>query len=108
MTTPTPSPTPSPTSAPSPTSTTIEPNRRTVTNPEEAMQRMVDELNLPSPDPDANLQLLNEIQLLGRFNDVTQELLEMGEALTPKSQKGRDLHSTRGACLVEMKRRRLR
>jgi hypothetical protein len=77
-------------------------------DPEDVLRRMIDDLDLPAPDPETNVQLLNEVQLLNRFTEVTQELLQMGETISPKSQKGRDLHSTRSAYLIEMKRRRLR
>lgn len=72
--------------------------------------RMIEEIDgiqMPT-DPYTNVQLLDELELSTRFHAVTQELLARGEALDPTTDTGRDLHSTRSAYLVEMKRRGMR
>jgi hypothetical protein len=77
-------------------------------DPEDTMRQMIDALDLPAADPETNVQLLNELELCNRFDSVTRELMRLGETLMPKTQHGRDLHSTRAAYLIEMKRRGLR
>lgn len=75
--------------------------------PEEQIQQMVDAL-LPPANPDTNVQTINEIELVRRFQTVDRELLRLGEVLNPKTQQARDLHSERAAYVIEMHRRGLR
>lgn len=77
-------------------------------DPEESMRQMVEGLDWPDPDPTVSVSLLDEQELIKRFKEVEQELLEMGEMLHPKSVKARDLHSTRAAYLIELKKRGMR
>ena len=55
-----------------------------------------------------NVAMLTEVQLLLRYEEVKQELYDRREALNPTTDKGRELHSVRSACLIEMARRGLR
>lgn len=48
---------------------------------------------------------LNDAELSSCFNDVRDELLQMGEMQEPRTEKGRGLHSLRAACLIEIRRR---
>ena len=52
-----------------------------------------------------NLQTLDTVSLMDKVNGITQTLLEMGEALHPKTQEARELHSERNACQLELVRR---
>lgn len=54
-----------------------------------------------------NVTLLRDDELLTRFRDVTEELRVLGQMLRPNDEKGRDLHSMRGALRVELAKRRL-
>lgn len=42
------------------------------------------------------------------FQDTRQKLIEIGEMMVPRTDEGRELHSLRAACLIELKRRGLR
>jgi hypothetical protein len=75
---------------------------------DEGMRAMIDELGLAEPDADISVCLLTDLELINRFNAVTQELLALGEVTKQKTEQGRDAHSCRSAYLIELKRRRLR
>lgn len=77
-------------------------------DPEEAMRQLVDSLDLPEADPSTNVCLLDEAELVTRFQKVTRALIRSDQAVNPTTPAGRDLHSERSAYLVEMKRRGLR
>lgn len=80
-----------------------------MSTPEEDMRKLIDSLDLPPADGEtANVCLLSEAELSARFQTATRALLKNDEALEPKTQAGRDLHSERSAYLVEMKRRGMR
>ncbi len=52
-----------------------------------------------------NVTLLSDIELLDKLQSVTDELRNRSEMLRPTTETGRDLHSVRGAVVVELKRR---
>lgn len=54
-----------------------------------------------------NVTLLSDMELLDRFQTVTDELRDRHEMLRPTTETGRDLHSVRGAIRVELARRNL-
>jgi hypothetical protein len=61
----------------------------------------------PNDTDVVNVQRLDTEGLSARYHDVTNELLEMGEALKPRTAEGRELHSLRAALWVEMTHRGL-
>lgn len=79
---------------------------------------IVEGLDLEEPDDDiVSLRDLNDAELLNKFEECREALLEMGEMLSDTEQslggaastpEGRELHSTRAACLIEMRRRGMR
>ncbi len=48
---------------------------------------------------------LNDPDLLTKYRDLTEELKNRKEALHPKTETGRELHSLRSSCFVELHRR---
>lgn len=60
------------------------------------------------PRDAVSVAMLDDAELVSRFTLCREELFKLGEMLTPKTQRGRDLHSARAAYLIEMRRRRLR
>jgi hypothetical protein len=47
----------------------------------------------------------DDVTLLTKFNELTEDLKTMGQALHPKTQTARDLHSWRAAILIELHKR---
>jgi hypothetical protein len=45
-------------------------------------------------------------ELLIKFDDINNQLFELGEALSPQTQNARDLHSMRSAIYVEIQKRK--
>jgi meiotically up-regulated gene 157 (Mug157) protein len=62
---------------------------------------------------DINIEGVNDatkhdnMTLLKMFNELTEDLKNMGEAVHPKTQAARDIHSWRAAILIELHRRGL-
>ena len=54
---------------------------------------------------DLPVTLLEGPALLTEYENTKNLLLQIGEALNPTTQQGRDLHSRRTALLVEIARR---
>lgn len=50
---------------------------------------------------------LNAVELNRLYNQCRQELLARGEMLNPTSEKGRELHSLRAACVIALRSRGL-
>lgn len=48
---------------------------------------------------------IDDASLLKKFRDLTEELKDRKEAIHPTTATGRDLHSERASCLIELKRR---
>ena len=79
---------------------------------------------MSAPDPFAELEaMVNELpvaghlreystmtnaQLVRRYNDVKEDLKNLGEIVAPRTDKGRDLHSQHTALLNELHERKLR
>lgn len=55
-----------------------------------------------------NVTELDDSKLIRLFSDVRNELFKLGEMMAPKTDRGRELHSLRTACLLETQRRGLR
>lgn len=55
-----------------------------------------------------DVQTLDSEDLLRLFHGVERQLRDQGQMLNPKTPHGRELHSRRGAYMVEMRRRNLR
>lgn len=55
-----------------------------------------------------NVQELDAFELSDTYRETIKKLTDIGEAIKPTSQEGRDLHSLRTACLIELSRRGLR
>lgn len=52
-----------------------------------------------------DLTKLSSLELADRYAEITSELFDMGEAIRPKSQKARDLHSQRNAIQLILRSR---
>lgn len=60
-------------------------------------------------DPDVpNVKTMSEVELSAYFNSVRDELIKIGEMQEVKTDHGRELHSIRSACLIEMSERNMR
>jgi hypothetical protein len=57
--------------------------------------------------PEVSVAVLNDAELSSRYNEVREELMKRGEMINPTTQIGRDLHSQRGAYIIELRRRGL-
>lgn len=51
---------------------------------------------------------LDSADLLRLFQGVERQLRDQGQMINPKTPHARELHSRRGAYMVEMRRRKLR
>lgn len=58
-----------------------------------------------SPTDVVSVAILDDVTLSSRFTAVRQELLKLGEMISPTTETGRRLHSERAAYLVEMRKR---
>lgn len=56
-------------------------------------------------NPVEDVSLVETVILLKTYYETTEQLKEMGEALFPKTQLGRDLHSKRYAVQLELRKR---
>lgn len=82
-------------------------------DPDDIFAGMMEGLDLEEPTDVVDVTVLNDKELLDLFEDTRQALLEAGEMLTDldefgavaSSQEGRELQSTRAACLIEMRKR---
>jgi hypothetical protein len=54
-----------------------------------------------------DVSTLSDSELMLRFREVTDALMERKEALRPKTQGARDLHSERAALRIELAKRKL-
>lgn len=73
-----------------------------------AMKEKIDGLCLPEPSGETfNVSILSEVELVTRYNSLTQQLMHRREAMKPHTDTGRDMHNEREAYQVEMRRRRL-
>lgn len=57
--------------------------------------------------PDVVVTTLNDAELSSRYNEVREQLMDMGEMINCSTQTGRDLHSQRAAYIIELRRRGL-
>ena len=48
---------------------------------------------------------LSDIELLDLYEETLVQIREIREILSPRTQEGRDLHSKRGALLIELRTR---
>jgi len=68
-----------------------------------------DDLDFDSvPPPDFIASDLEDIELVDRYTEVKDALLDRQEGLNPTTEEGRRLHSERTALLVELAKRELR
>ena len=75
---------------------------------EDRLREMVDALGLEPDTSITSVAVLTDPELSLRFSRVTQELLERGEALEPRTETGRDLHRELDAYRYELAKRRMR
>lgn len=77
---------------------------------EEAFRRMMEGEEFPEGEADVviNVSALSDLDLSTRYNDAREELLASAEMLEARTERGRELHSVRAACLVEMTKRGMR
>jgi hypothetical protein len=66
---------------------------------------IVDGLELEEPRYYIDVTKLDVEELLTQFDELNDELFEMGEALRPTTQRSRDLHSLRSAIYLEIQKR---
>lgn len=71
-----------------------------------AMEAQLDDLEVP--EDIENVQKIPSPELTMRVQHIDSKLSSMGELRQPRTQEGRDLHSTRAALLVELARRNMR
>lgn len=76
--------------------------------PEDEMRAMIEALGLAEPDPNTNVKLLTDAELVTNFGEITEQLKALGEVLRPRTEAGQALHSTRDAYMVTMRERGLR
>lgn len=69
-----------------------------------AMEALFDEVDTSD---DLVVSSLDNMTLLETYHTTISELEKLGEMLNQKTQEGRDLHSQRTACLVEIRKRKL-
>jgi len=74
---------------------------------DDEFEKLVGQLDINPSIVDVNVRTLDDIELNSRFNAVKQELLNRKEMINPTTETGRDLHSQRGAYLIELRRRGL-
>ena len=67
---------------------------------------IVEGLEIEVPET-KSVQDMSKFELGETLHDTRQKLIDMGEMMIPKTEEGRELHSLRAACLIEMKRRGL-
>lgn len=63
---------------------------------------------LEEPNDIVDVQALSTMELLTYHQAIRKQLYELGEMLEPRTDKGRDLHSQRTACIIELRRRNVR
>lgn len=69
----------------------------------------LDDLDFEIEEPTVrNAQEYSNLQLVDEYHSVIEELYQLREAIAPKTQHGRDLHSWRTSLLIEMATRGLR
>ena len=80
------------------------------------MENAFGEDDLEPPDEAIDITALNDLQLSDLFNQTRDKLLDMGEMMADSEMadpdastpEGRELHSVRAACLVELSKRGMR
>lgn len=76
-------------------------------DPDDIFASIVAGMDVEDPDDVIDLSTLTDAALSSRFNDVREALLAIGEMhpdAVPTAE-GRELHSIRAACLLEMRQR---
>jgi hypothetical protein len=66
----------------------------------------LDELKLDDSENVVDVTKLTIAELLSKFDELNNDLFELGEAMNPVSQKARDMHSLRSAIYVEIQKRK--
>lgn len=66
---------------------------------------IVKDVYIPEPDFYIDVTKLSTEELMTQFNELNDELFEMGEAIKPHTQRARDLHSLRSAIHLEIRKR---
>ena len=74
-------------------------------DPELALQELVDGLGIEAPTDCVSVRDRTNMDLMKRAGQLTQMLLNMEQALDPRTQEARDLHSEREAVRLELHRR---
>lgn len=62
---------------------------------------------IETPEDVVDATALSDPDLAVTLSRCKQELLKLGEMLSPRSERGRELHSERVSLVVEMRRRKL-
>lgn len=68
---------------------------------------LMEGVDLEMPEGAIDFTKLSSLDLSERYNAARDELLASGEMRDPTTERGRELHSIRNACLMELKKRRL-
>ena len=66
---------------------------------------IVHSLEIDEPKDLVDVTKLSIQELLSQFDNINEQLFEMGQALKPTNQEARDLHSLRSAIYVEIQKR---
>lgn len=69
---------------------------------------MIEGVEFDEPPEVVDVNALDTVALSTLYNDIREELMELEEMLEPKSDRGRELHSIRAACVIEMRKRGMR
>jgi hypothetical protein len=74
-------------------------------DPEDIFAQMAGQLADISVPDEQKVTDMATLQLADRLSEIDHELVDRKELLNPTTQEARDLHSLRGAIIVEMKKR---
>ena len=66
---------------------------------------IVKDIHISEPEFYIDVTKLPIQELMIQFNELNDELFEMGEAIKPHTQRARDLHSLRSAIHLEIRKR---
>lgn len=72
---------------------------------DDPFESIVNGLELEEPKYYIDVTKLDIQELLTQFDELNDELFEMEQALSPTTQRARDLHSLRSAIYLEIQKR---
>lgn len=66
---------------------------------------IVANINVDEPDDVLDVTTLSRAELAQRYNAARRQLTELNEPVHPLTDRGRQLHSERGALRIELRKR---